>query len=275
MKDAGSSEFEGIVYTQCSIAMDADLFHRNLNADFLEDLDPCACCLPGGSKRRQGAFIRSKRQQQMGGGAGGWRAEGIWETQPAFHLWPRSEAGFGLDKAGHSDTSAGQGESTKDILSPQRSQREPPPGLPLIGQMVTWTKSDADVPVGAVGQVTQRVAGQVCVYAYVCVCVCVCMCVYVCVYSCIIYYHVVIFSLSDAIYVLSGGGGNGLSVVRMARVFRVVRIFHKLEDMKRILNANVAALGPVLNAFLLFLVIISMYASHLLGLNPQPSNHMS
>ena len=97
----------------------------------------------------------------------------------------------------------------------------------------------------------------------VCVCVCMCMCVYVCVYSCIIYYHVVIFSLSDAIYVLSGGGGNGLSVVRMARVFRVVRIFHKLEDMKRILNANVAALGPVLNAFLLFLVIISMYVSYI------------
>ena len=71
---------------------------------------------------------------------------------------------------------------------------------------------------------------------------------------------IVILSVVDAAYVLSGGGGSGLAVLRLLRVFRIVRIFNKLEDMKRILSANVQAFGPVANAFLLFLVLVSIYA---------------
>ena len=69
---------------------------------------------------------------------GGWKAGGISENQSAF-LWPRSEAGFGLNAAGRKDTSAGEGESTKDVLSSHQSLREPRHGMPLIGQMVEYT----------------------------------------------------------------------------------------------------------------------------------------
>lgn len=74
---------------------------------------------------------------------------------------------------------------------------------------------------------------------------------------------VVMVSVVDAGYVLTDPGGNNdnnMSVLRLLRVFRIVRIFNKLEDMKRILNANLTAMSPVMNAFLLFAVIISIYA---------------
>ena len=51
-----------------------------------------------------------------------------------------------------------------------------------------------------------------------------------------------------------------MSVLRLMRIFRIVRIFNKLENMKKILNANVAAFGPVLNAFLLFGVVLSIFS---------------
>ena len=72
---------------------------------------------------------------------------------------------------------------------------------------------------------------------------------------------IVMVSVVDAVYVLVGSDNdNNMSVLRLLRVFRIVRIFNKLEDMKRILNANLTAMGPVLNAFLLFAVIVSIYA---------------
>jgi voltage-gated sodium channel len=71
---------------------------------------------------------------------------------------------------------------------------------------------------------------------------------------------IVALSVIDAIYVMIGGSGNGLAVMRLLRIFRIVRIFNKLEDMKRILNANLKSFSPVLNAFLLFAVIVSIYA---------------
>jgi hypothetical protein len=94
---------------------------------------------------------------------------------------------------------------------------------------------------------------------------------------------IVTLSLSDALYVLSGGEGTaGLNAMRLLRIFRIVRIFNKLEDMKRILNANFAAFGPVLNAFLLFVVVISIYSVnsytpepryHPMNPNPEPLTH--
>jgi hypothetical protein len=71
---------------------------------------------------------------------------------------------------------------------------------------------------------------------------------------------IVVLSLVDTGFVLAGSRGKSLSVMRLLRVFRVVRIFNKLEDMKRILSANVTAFGPVLNAFLLFMVVVAIYA---------------
>jgi hypothetical protein len=43
-------------------------------------------------------------------------------------------------------------------------------------------------------------------------------------------------SIYDAGYVLSGGSGSGLNVLRLMRILRVVRIFNKLENMRRILK---------------------------------------
>jgi len=77
---------------------------------------------------------------------------------------------------------------------------------------------------------------------------------------------VVAFSLSDAVYVLAGATGNlGLNTVRLLRIFRIVRIFHTLEHMRRTLGALFSSIGLMANAFLLFVVIISIYA--VLGVN--------
>lgn len=50
-------------------------------------------------------------------------------------------------------------------------------------------------------------------------------------------------SIYDAGYVLSGGSGSGLNVLRLMRILRVVRIFNKLENMRRILKVIVITSG--------------------------------
>ena len=67
-------------------------------------------------------------------------------------------------------------------------------------------------------------------------------------------------SVFDAVYVLSGGHGSGLNILRLIRIFRIFRIFNKLDNMRRIMYAILAAFGPMLNAFLLFVVVISIYS---------------
>lgn len=67
---------------------------------------------------------------------------------------------------------------------------------------------------------------------------------------------IVLLSVIDAVYVIAGTSGNGLAVLRLLRIFRIVRIFNKLEDMRRILSANVSAFGPVINAIILFVVTL-------------------
>ena len=71
---------------------------------------------------------------------------------------------------------------------------------------------------------------------------------------------VVLASVVDAAYVLGGGTGMGLAVMRLLRIFRIVRIGHRLEHMKNILDANLSALGPMMNAFLLFVVVVAIYS---------------
>ena len=71
---------------------------------------------------------------------------------------------------------------------------------------------------------------------------------------------VVFMSVVDAVYVLAGGSGNGLAVMRLLRIFRIVRIANKLENLRNILQANLCAMGPVSNAFLLFIVTVAIYS---------------
>ena len=70
-------------------------------------------------------------------------------------------------------------------------------------------------------------------------------------------FFVVTVSLVDLIL---ASGGTNFNFMRLFRIFRVVRVFNKFEDMRRILTATLSAFGPVLNAFLLFGVINSIYA---------------
>ena len=60
--------------------------------------------------------------------------------------------------------------------------------------------------------------------------------------------------------VLAGGSGNGLAVMRLLRIFRIVRIANRLENLRNILQANLCAMGPVTNAFLLFIVTVAIYS---------------
>ena len=71
---------------------------------------------------------------------------------------------------------------------------------------------------------------------------------------------VVFMSVVDAVYVLAGGSGNGLAVMRLLRIFRIVRIANRLENLRNILQANLCAMGPVSNAFLLFIVTVAIYS---------------
>jgi hypothetical protein len=51
-----------------------------------------------------------------------------------------------------------------------------------------------------------------------------------------------------------------MNVLRLLRVFRVVRVFNKLRQLQLIMQAMLVSIKPVLSAFLMELVIISIYA---------------
>ena len=79
---------------------------------------------------------------------------------------------------------------------------------------------------------------------------------------------IVSISLSEVMYVefyLKSQGSSSESLdkanlLRLLRVSRVVRVFNKLEDLHRILSAIKASVSPVPSAFLLFAVVLSIYA---------------
>ena len=93
---------------------------------------------------------------------------------------------------------------------------------------------------------------------------------------------IVSFSIFEVLYVdfyvkSQGSDPNGknldLNLLRLLRIFRVVRVFNKLEDLHRILTAVKASVSPVLSAFLLFAVVLSIYAIVACNLflnNPDP-----
>ena len=61
-----------------------------------------------------------------------------------------------------------------------------------------------------------------------------------------------------------------VSILRVVRAFRVIRIFGRLSALKNIINALTASLIPVFNSFLLILVFMSICASPP-PINPGPS----
>ena len=76
---------------------------------------------------------------------------------------------------------------------------------------------------------------------------------------------IVLFSIFEMLYVDYGLGstdqsGPDVNVLRLVRIFRVVRIFNKLTSMRRIIDAMFYSLTPVLSAFLLTFLLVSIYA---------------
>ena len=58
----------------------------------------------------------------------------------------------------------------------------------------------------------------------------------------------------------------GLSSLRLLRAVRVLRLFARLPSLRRIVNALTASLVPVSNAFLIMLLVVSIYSENLLSL---------
>ena len=72
---------------------------------------------------------------------------------------------------------------------------------------------------------------------------------------------IVCVSLVDNIYLLTAGGdSSGLSVIRLLRILRVVRLFKRLSSLQKILVCIMSAIRNVLSAFLLFGIIVSIFA---------------
>jgi voltage-gated sodium channel len=71
---------------------------------------------------------------------------------------------------------------------------------------------------------------------------------------------IVIVSLVNVILSYSGTELPNAKILRMLRLARAVRLFSALKDLQRLLAALSLAIYPVCNAFLILLIVASMYA---------------
>ncbi len=55
-------------------------------------------------------------------------------------------------------------------------------------------------------------------------------------------------------------GGGSINFLRVFRAFRVMRLFKKLQAMRKILISLGACVKPVLSAFLILFILASIYA---------------
>jgi voltage-gated sodium channel len=76
---------------------------------------------------------------------------------------------------------------------------------------------------------------------------------------------IVAVSLFNAIMLATGSTIPGAKVIRLLRLGRVLRLFAAFKDLQKLMAAISAALIPVCNAFLMLLIIVSVYA--VLGTN--------
>jgi len=76
---------------------------------------------------------------------------------------------------------------------------------------------------------------------------------------------VVAASLLNAILSATGNTIPGAKVFRVLRLCRVLRVFTAFKDLQKLVSAVSAAIIPVLNAFIMLLIIVSVYA--VLGTN--------
>jgi voltage-gated sodium channel len=76
---------------------------------------------------------------------------------------------------------------------------------------------------------------------------------------------IVAVSLFNSISLATGSTIPGAKVIRLLRLGRVLRLFAAFKDLQKLMAAISAALVPVCNAFLMLLIIVSVYA--VLGTN--------
>jgi hypothetical protein len=69
-----------------------------------------------------------------------------------------------------------------------------------------------------------------------------------------------VVSIGHIASILPGNLKIPITIFRLLRVFRVLRIFGKLKSIRHIINALIASLIPVLNAFFIMGIVLVMYA---------------
>jgi hypothetical protein len=72
---------------------------------------------------------------------------------------------------------------------------------------------------------------------------------------------VVIFSVAESIVTLvSNQSSGGLAIIRMIRIFRIVRVFNKLKSLQRVILGISSTLLPMCNVVIVLLIFQSIFA---------------
>ena len=73
-------------------------------------------------------------------------------------------------------------------------------------------------------------------------------------------FDLIVVSISVVSVCVSTQGANAVRSVRLVRAFRVMRLFGRLKNVRKIISAIGRSVGPVCNAFVIVLLIVAIYA---------------
>jgi hypothetical protein len=78
-------------------------------------------------------------------------------------------------------------------------------------------------------------------------------------------FDLLVVTVSMVSYFSPGGSSGPLKTLRLMRAFRVMRLFGRLQSFRQIISSLMASIFPVCNAFMIMLLVTSIYA--ILGVN--------
>ena len=78
-------------------------------------------------------------------------------------------------------------------------------------------------------------------------------------------FDLLVVTVSMVAYLGPDGSGGPIKTLRLMRAFRVMRLFGRLQSLRQIISSLTASLIPMCNAFLIMLLVTSIYA--ILGVN--------
>jgi voltage-gated sodium channel len=78
-------------------------------------------------------------------------------------------------------------------------------------------------------------------------------------------FDLLVVTVSMIAYFLPGDSSGPMKSIRLLRAFRVMRLFGRLQSLRQIISSLTASIFPVLNAFLVMLLVTSIYS--ILGVN--------